>query len=143
MTYDFLFKDNSLDDRDRNVEADLYKIDIFGNPYMISMGEKHLHPMDKKEELYYIRKVRKLAKENDIDLIVSRPWQAYEKPLSPTALATLRKTIPEFVYPPTDVIRETWPAFQDPKHMSFRAADIYTEWLAREIDARAEEAPQS
>jgi hypothetical protein len=54
LTYDFLFKDNSLDDRDRNVEADLYKIDIFGNPYMISMGEKHLHPMDKKEELYYM-----------------------------------------------------------------------------------------
>ena len=101
------------------------------------------HSWIAKEELYYIRTVRKLAKENDIDLIVSRPWQAYEKPLSPTALATLRKTIPEFVYPPTDVIRETWPAFQDPKHMSFRAADIYTEWLAREIDARAEEAPQS
>jgi len=54
LTYDFLFKDNSLDDRDRNVEADLYKIDIFGNPYMISIGEKHLHPMDKKEELYYM-----------------------------------------------------------------------------------------
>lgn len=54
LDYDFLFKNNSLDERDQGIESDLYSIDIFGNPYMIAMGEKRQHPQDVKDELHYI-----------------------------------------------------------------------------------------
>lgn len=54
LDYDFLFNDNLLDQRDEGVESDLYSIDIFGNPYMIAMGEKKQHPQDDKDELHYI-----------------------------------------------------------------------------------------
>lgn len=89
-----------------------------------------------KRELYFLDQIRKLSEEYKFELVVSRPWMAYERPLSPEDIAEIKSVIPDFVFPPTNIIKETWPLFHNKKHMSFEAGDIYTEWLAQTIEER-------
>lgn len=89
-----------------------------------------------KRELYFLDRVQELSEEYNFELVVSRPWMSYERPLSPEDLAEIRTVIPNFAFPPESVVKETWPLFHNPRHMSFEAGDIYTVWLAQTIEKR-------
>lgn len=53
VNYDFLFEDNSLEEKDKESESYLYKINVFGKPYLIAIGVKSVHP-DNDELFYHI-----------------------------------------------------------------------------------------
>ncbi len=80
-------------------------------------------------ELYYLDRIRELARANDITLIVSRHWRAYEPPLSPRSIATIQARIPEFRFPPAELVRESWGHFLDRTHMFDEARNMFTQWL--------------
>ena len=51
INYDFLFDDNSLEEKDKETESYLYKINVFGKTYLIAIGGKSVHPYN--EEIFY------------------------------------------------------------------------------------------
>lgn len=97
---------------------------------------------DAQQQLYHLEKIRQLANKHEFELIVSRPWESYERPLSPKDRAMIQAVIPEFVFPPTKVVKNTWPHFLDVHHMTYEGGDIYTTWLSHEIDTRSTDNPK-
>lgn len=53
INYDFLFDDNSLEEKDKESESYLYKINVFGKPYLIAIGGKAAHP-DNEQIFYHV-----------------------------------------------------------------------------------------
>lgn len=86
-----------------------------------------------RQELFFLEKIRALCQARGIALVVSRHWRAYEPPLSDSALAEIKTLIPEFEYPPKDLIRHTWAYFRDVAHMGPKAREIYSEWLTSRL----------
>jgi hypothetical protein len=84
-------------------------------------------------ELYSFGLVRSLAHANDIKLISSRHWAAYEPPISEQSLSLLRERVPEFVYPSASFVRSTWGDFADATHMYKTSRQRYSEWLAAQL----------
>ena len=43
IDYDFEFYDNTLKESDKGIQSDLYQINIFGNDYVIAIGNQNIH----------------------------------------------------------------------------------------------------
>jgi len=80
-------------------------------------------------ELYFLQRVRALAAQHGMTVVVGVHWRAFQPPLSPRAIDELRSRIPEFVYPPEEVVRSSWEGFVDKGHMDAPARRLYSEWL--------------
>jgi hypothetical protein len=89
------------------------------------------------QEIYFVRKMAELARLHGITFVIGRHWDAYSAPLSRHSLAEIRHIFPEFIYPPPELVRETWPYFYDPRHMGEGARRIYSQWLARQLTGSA------
>jgi len=89
-----------------------------------------LHAQD---ELYYLSQARAVAAHHQVRLIVTRPWNAGQPPLSEAAQTRIRAIIPEFVYPPADLVRASWDHFFDHNHMDVQARLAYSRWVADEV----------
>ena len=88
-------------------------------------------------ELFHLEKMRALAAQHQVRLLVTRMWKAGQPPLSPTALSRIRAIIPEFIYPPAEHVRDSWENFHDATHMNPAGREAYTRWLAEEVSRRA------
>lgn len=84
----------------------------------------------RQQELLFVGKVRELAHAHGATLLVARHGQAYEPPLSESAIEAVHRDVPEFVQAPADVVRATWADFLDATHMGPQARVIYSTWLA-------------
>lgn len=86
-----------------------------------------------RAELYYVEKIRILARQHDIRLLVVRFGEAYQPPLSLAAEADIRSLIPEFIHPPAPLVREAWSGFVDTHHMGPLGRSLYTKWLIEQL----------
>lgn len=84
-------------------------------------------------ELELLNKISMLANDNDIKLIVGRPYSVYQPPFSEEAVARIKELAPEFEQPPAELIREMWSGYTDESHMGKEARDMYTSWMAELI----------
>ncbi len=80
-------------------------------------------------ELYFLQRMRALAAKHGMTVLVGVHWRAFQPPLSPRAIDEIRSRIPEFVYPPAEVVRSSWAGFVDKGHMDAPARRLYSEWL--------------
>lgn len=84
-------------------------------------------------ELFYLNKVRSLASQYGVQLLVTRLWRAGQPPLSDQALSRIRAIIPEFIYPPSELVRGSWENFLDATHLNPKGGEDYTRWLASAV----------
>lgn len=91
-----------------------------------------------KQQLELLDEIRQLASEHNITFLVSRQGAAYEPPLSNETVEAIKAIIPEFVYPPQNLVRRTWKHFADNHHYDTEARNMYTKWLARQFVKAAE-----
>lgn len=84
----------------------------------------------RREELYFVDRVRALCRKHGIRLLVARPGAAYEPALSERSLQQVRALVPEFDEPPADVVKASWGGFLDAYHMGPLARERYSAWLA-------------
>ncbi|TNF52376.1 MAG: hypothetical protein EP308_11495 [Burkholderiales bacterium] len=89
-----------------------------------------LHAQD---ERHYLERAREVAARHRVRLIVTQPWNAGQPPLSGPAQDRIRAIIPEFVYPPPELVRASWDHFFDHNHMDTQARLAYSGWLATEV----------
>lgn len=87
-------------------------------------------------ELFFLRRIRDLAARHGTTMIVSQHWRAYQPPLSPQVVAQLQEIIPDFAYPPADVVRSTWPHFMDTRHMGEKARRAFSLWMVSELQTK-------
>jgi hypothetical protein len=91
------------------------------------------HGLHAQDELHYLNRARQVAARHQVRLIVTQPWNAGQPPLSGQAQARIRAIIPEFIYPPADLVRASWDHFFDHNHMDAQARRAYSGWLAQEV----------
>jgi len=97
-----------------------------------ALREIALAPADapaRREELFFVERVRALCLAHGIGLVVVRPGAAYEPVLSPRALADVRALVPEFDEPPAALVQAAWAEFLDASHMGPGARERYSVWL--------------
>ncbi|MCB9992216.1 MAG: hypothetical protein H6873_01015 [Hyphomicrobiaceae bacterium] len=82
-----------------------------------------------RQQLRMINEIRQIAKDRGIVLLMSRTGAAYEPPLSEESVASIKKVLPEFVYPPEELVRQTWTYFADAHHYDEQARNLFTDWL--------------
>ncbi|MEZ5643887.1 MAG: hypothetical protein R3E99_01790 [Burkholderiaceae bacterium] len=88
-------------------------------------------------ELYFVDRIRQLAKAHDVTMLVGIYWRAYRPPMSARAIDDLRTVIPELVYPPAELVRSTWDAYLDKTHMDDAGRRQYSEWIGMTVAGRS------
>lgn len=86
-----------------------------------------------QNEMFYLDRIRSIAVQHQVRLLVTRMWKAGQPPLSQAALSRIRADIPEFIYPPGELVRESWKNFVDASHLNSIARETYSRWLASEV----------
>ena len=80
-------------------------------------------------ELFYINQIRDYAKDHQIELYFVRlPFYA-DPPLSKSTVSHVKTLIPEFIYPPSELVRQNSMNFVDATHLNANGRLAYSAWL--------------
>jgi hypothetical protein len=89
-------------------------------------------------ELVYLREIRSLVGKHGGVLVISRVPKRSDGPLTQSSLARIHSVIPEFIYPPADLLTRLAPFYKDSRHFDAVARQQYSRWLAGVLVERSD-----